>query len=539
MGRFLIKLMPLVMFSVFTQILSAQDSLKLTVDSITTDATQVINNFEPVFESGPSYIEKLSNDPYLWLIIVLLFAGIIVLSVFNSLFGLISTLKLSKHEENSPGHLYELNELSETSGATKKVIKFLLFLIPEMYLFYIFIKGTASQGHFMEWLNLMIRWVHVVAGIMWIGASFYFIFLENNLNRTNGVRDELAGNLWAIHGGGFYFLEKYKVAPKVIPKDLHWFKYEAYFTWLSGFALLWVVYYMDAKAYLLDPSISNIDSITGIAIGVCTLIFGWVVYDFMCKSPLVKNTRMFGIIGMILLIGISYFLTHVFSGRAAFIHVGALIGTIMAWNVYFVIIPSQKALVKAAVTGQPLNATLGQKAGQRSLHNNYFTLPLIFIMISNHFPSTFGNGYNWIILMVITLASAGIKHYWNLLERKIKTRYILPVSVIALLSLALVTSPMFEDASDAAIKTSFSEVEPIMQARCVQCHSSKPTDDVWKSAPNGVMFDTPEQIKNMADKIMTRAVRSNSMPQGNKTNMTDDERKVLNRWILQGAKINE
>lgn len=485
-------------------------------------------------EETPSFFQKLMADPYLFIIIALLLVCIIVLGFFNKLSGAFISAKTSVSDD----YLFDINEMSSTFNATKNVIKFLTFIIPGFYLVYVAVNGTSSQGHIMEWLNLIVRWVHVVAGVMWIGASFYFIFLENNLNRTEGVRDELAGNLWAIHGGGFYFLEKYKVAPKQIPKDLHWFKYEAYFTWLSGFALLWVVYYMDAKAYLLDASVSDINSIQGIAIGIGTMIFGWLIYDFMCKSPLIKNTRMFGIIGMILLIGISYFLTHVFSGRAAFIHVGALIGTIMAWNVYFVIIPSQKALVKAAVTGKPLDPTLGQKAGQRSLHNNYFTLPLIFIMISNHFPSTFGHGYNWIILMVITLASAGIKHYWNLLERKIKTRYILPVSVIALLSLALVTSPMFEK-EDLGAPVSYSEVEQIMINRCVQCHSESPTDDTWKAAPNGVMFDTPEQVKNMVDKIMTRAVRSNSMPQGNKTNMTDEERLVLKRWILQGAKTNE
>lgn len=523
---------------------SAQDSITHVekLDSLVSDSlkTVLVNSIDTVvIKDGPGFFEKLWADPYFWLIAGLLIFGIVVFFVFNSLTDVLINNKTAKEVPGSAGFEYELKEATTQANTTKNVMRFLIVGLAVCYLVYIAIKGTSMQGHVMEWLNLMVRWFHVVAGVMWIGASFYFIFLENNLNRTDGVRDELAGNLWAIHGGGFYFLEKYKVAPKEIPKNLHWFKYEAYFTWMSGFALLWVVYYMDAKAYLLDPSVADISTSTGIGIGIATLVFGWIIYDFMCKSPLVKNTRMFGIIGMVLLVLVSYGLTQVFSGRAAFIHVGALIGTIMAWNVYFVIIPSQRALVKAAVTGKPLDATLGQKAGQRSLHNNYFTLPLIFIMISNHFPSTFGHGYNWVILMVITLASAGIKHYWNLLERGVKTKYILPVSVVALISLALVTSPAFEDAADLAIPTSFQEVQPIIESRCVQCHSANPSDDVWKAAPNGVMFDTPEQIQIMADKIMTRAVRSKSMPQGNKTNMTDEERKVLKRWILQGAKLKD
>ena len=434
--------------------------------------------------------------------------------------------------------LYDLSERHTLLGQLKSIILVITFIVLVGGLIYTAVSGTSMQGHVMEWLNLLVRWAHVVVGIMWIGASFYFIFLENNLNRTDGVRDELAGNLWAIHGGGFYFLEKYKVAPKNLPKKLHWFKYEAYFTWLSGFALLIVVYYMDAKAFLIDRSVADIGVATAIAIGIGTLVIGWILYDSLCKSSLVRQPVLFVLVGFILLLVFSYFLAHVFSARAAFIHVGALIGTLMAWNVYFGIIPAQKALVKAAVTGQPLDASLGKKAGERSLHNNYLTLPVIFIMISNHFPSTFGHEYNWLILMVITLASAGIKHYWNLLERGVRTQYILPVSIIGLISVGLVTSPLLEEKDENAFDVSFAEANTIIQQRCVQCHSATPTDDVWKKAPNGVILDTPEQIKVLVDKIMVRSVRTNSMPQGNKTNMTDEEREVIRNWILQGAKIS-
>ncbi len=419
----------------------------------------------------------------------------------------------------------------------RKVILYVapIFLIG--VLVYYFVKDTPMEAFVMEWLNLLVRWIHVVVGIMWIGASFYFIFLENNLNRTEGIRDELAGNLWAIHGGGFYFLEKYKVAPKVLPKHLHWFKYEAYFTFLSGFTLLTVVYYMDAKSFLIDPQVADISTLTAVTIGVLTLAVGWILYDMLCSSSLVKKPILFGIVGFALLAGISYFLMQTLSSRAAYIHVGALIGTIMAGNVYFIIIPAQKELVKSAVLGRPLDPTLGKKAGERSLHNNYLTLPVIFIMISNHFPSTYGHAWHWGILMVIMLASAGIKHYWNLLERGQKTRFILPVSVVALISLALITSPLSDSLAEDAAPVPFAQVNTIIQKRCIQCHSIMPTDEQWNLAPNNVMFDTPEQIQTMADRIMVRAVRTQTMPQGNKTKMTEAEREKIKNWILQGANI--
>ena len=445
----------------------------------------------------------------------------------------------STKEGSNISYVYELSEQLTLIKQVKQVIGIICLVLIGGSVLYYSVKDTPTQGFVMEWLNLLIRWVHVVAGVMWIGASFYFIFLENNLNRTEGIRDELAGNLWAIHGGGFYFLEKYKVAPKQLPKNLHWFKYEAYFTWLSGFALLMVVYYMDARAFLIDPQVADISVSRGIAISIGSLVAGWIIYDRMCKSPLIRNTILFAFVGLILLIGFAYFFTHIFNSRAAYIHVGALIGTLMAWNVYFVIIPSQKSLVKAAITGQPLDPSLGKKAGERSLHNNYFTLPVIFIMISNHFPSTFGHQYNWIILVIISLASAGIKHYWNLHERGQKSAFILPVSLVALISLALVTSPAFEKTNKEAALVPFTEVKVIFEQRCAPCHSVKPTDNQWTTAPNGVMFDTPEQIQKMKDKIMVRAILTNTMPQGNKTNMTQDEREAIKQWILQGAKTDQ
>lgn len=401
---------------------------------------------------------------------------------------------------------------------------------------YIYVRGTAWEGHLMEWMNIVVRLMHITFGIAWIGASFYFVFLENALNRTKDVRDELAGNLWAVHGGGFYYLEKYKVAPKTIPKHLHWFKYEAYFTWLSGFCLLFIVYYFNASALLIDKNVLDISSSTGIAIGVGSFVVAWIVYDLLCKSPLNKKPVWFTLAGFAVLVGFAYLYSRVFSGRAAYIHFGAMIGSIMVANVFFVIIPAQKAMVNAAKNGLPLNPQLGKNALNRSLHNNYFTLPVLFVMISNHFPTTFGYEQPWLVLIIISLGTAGVKHYLNLREKGQLSVWVLPVSVVILLAGAFISAPP-KDPGACNSKIEFSEVSAIIQERCVSCHSSKPTDDVYKAPPNGVMYDTPEDIVRKKDLIMQRVVITKTMPQNNKTNITQKERDILRCWIEQGASV--
>ena len=401
---------------------------------------------------------------------------------------------------------------------------------------YFLVKGSPLESHLMEWLNIIIRVMHVTFGIAWIGASFYFVFLENALNRTENVRDELAGNLWAIHGGGFYYVEKYKIAPKVIPKHLHWFKYEAYFTWLSGFCLLFVVYYFNASAFLIDKNVLDITATEGILIGVGSFVVGWIIYDVLCKSPLIKNQLLFSIIGFIILIFFAWFYCQVFSSRAAYIHFGAMIGSLMVANVFFVIIPAQKAMVNAAKLGQPLDPTLGKKALMRSIHNNYFTLPVLFVMVSNHFPSTFGYEHPWLILAVISLGAAGVKHYLNLKEKKEHNVWILPVSIVILLAACFVSAPS-TNPNECKQEVNFATVKEILDKRCIQCHSATPTDDVYKVAPNGVMYDTPEDIATKRDLIMQRVVLTKTMPQNNKTHMTDAERDALRCWIEQGASL--
>ena len=453
---------------------------------------------------------------------------VLIIIILGALTSGILALKKVKSESHDVIAAKILMRQTRTTVLSILVIVSALFIVGQ-------ILGSGSSSHIWDWMNLIVRWAHVVFGIAWIGASFYFIFLENSLNRTENLRDELAGNLWAIHGGGFYYVEKYKLAPKELPKKLHWFKYEAYFTWLSGFFLMNIVYYIDAKAYMIDPAVSNISPTMAIVIGIGSLVSGWIIYDMLCKSSLIHKKKLFAIIGFFIVVLYSYVLSHLLSGRAAFMHIGALLGTIMAANVFFVIIPSQKELVSAAKEGRPLNPELGKMAGLRSLHNNYITLPVIFVMISNHFPSTFGNTYNWAILAGLTLASVAVRHYINLHEKGERSVWMIPFATIAILALVIVTAPSKRtDSNHTPVK--FSEIQPIFNQRCVQCHSSHPTDDVQKIAPNGVMFETAEQIQKMTDKILLRAVNTHSMPQGNKTKMTDQERELIGRWIAQGAK---
>ena len=435
--------------------------------------------------------------------------------------------------EGKPEQEEQVEKVSLIRGFIYAAI--ILTVITMIAALYFGVKGTIYEGHVMEWMNIVVRLLHITFGIAWIGASFYFVFLENALNRTKDVREELAGNLWAVHGGGFYYVEKYKVAPKEIPKDLHWFKYEAYFTWLSGFTLLFVVYYFNASAMLIDKNIVDIPAWEGVLIGIGSFVVAWGIYATLCRTPLVKKGVWFALIGFLLCTGFAYFYTQVFNSRAAYIHLGAMLGTLMVGNVFFIIIPAQKAMVKAAKEGKWLNPELGKHAGLRSLHNNYFTLPVLFVMISNHFPSTFGNEHPWLVLAIISLGAAGVKHYLNLKEKGVLTYWVMPISVLILLSAAYISSPQKE--GECKGEVSFEEVNKIVQKRCVACHSSHPTDDVYQAAPNGVMYDTPEQIYKLKDKIMQRVVITKTMPQNNKTNITQKERDMIGCWINQGAHL--
>jgi uncharacterized membrane protein len=463
-------------------------------------------------------------------IVIYLVLGLILFMLVN----LVNRLPGLRREQKQKEKEEESDRMTAFEGLIYAAI--VLVIIAILVHSYFIVKGSPWEGHLMEWLNIVVRVMHITFGIAWIGASFYFVFLENALNRTKDVRDELAGNLWAIHGGGFYYLEKYKAAPQTIPKELHWFKYEAYFTWLSGFCLLFVIYYFNAQAFLIDTHVWALSAAAAIGIGIGSFILAWIIYDLLCRTSLIRKGPYFALIGFMLAVAFAYGYCHVFNARAAYIHFGAMLGTLMAANVFFIIIPSQKAMVKAARTNKPLDPQLGKHAGLRSLHNNYLTLPVLFVMVSNHFPSTFGYSSPWLILAIMTLGTAGVKHYLNLKEKKQLNLWVLPVSILILLAAAFISAPQ-KNPNACNHDVQMTEVFNIVQQRCVSCHSSHPTDDVFTAPPNGVVYDTPQDIVKLKEKIMQRVVVTKTMPQNNKTGMTEEERNAIRCWIEQGASI--
>jgi uncharacterized membrane protein len=401
------------------------------------------------------------------------------------------------------------------------------------------------EAHLLEWLNLSLRWVHVIVGIAWIGASFYFVWLENNLDRQVKNQD-LAGELWAIHGGGIYHLQKYKIAPTVMPKQLHWFKWEAYSTWISGVLLLSVVYYLNAATYLLLPG-SPVSPVAGVAIGLGSLVMGWIVYDLLCKSPLRHQPLLLGVVLMLFLVALSWGFSQFMTGRAAYLHVGAVIGTMMVGNVFFIIMPAQRNLVGAIEAGTEPDPALPKNGLLRSRHNNYLTLPVIFIMVSGHFPSTYGHEWNWAILLGLSLVSVAVRHYFNTRHNSQKFLWVLPAAVLSLLTMAYVTAPNIPGASENSsaaglteepVRVSAEQVQGIVATHCVACHSATPSSVAFSAAPGGVMLDSIAQIKGHKDRIYLQSVASHIMPLGNSTGMTQDERDQLGRWIADGANIN-
>jgi len=388
------------------------------------------------------------------------------------------------------------------------------------------------------WLNLAIRWLHFITGIAWIGSSFYFVWLDNHLEDPREPKKGMSGELWSVHGGGFYHKQKYAVAPEQMPDNLHWFKWEAYFTWMSGFALLAIIYYLGADLYLIDKSKMDLSQMQAIGISLAFLVGGWIFYDGLCRSPIGKNNKLTGIIWFISLVLAAYALTHVFSDRAAFIHIGAIVGTSMAANVFMVIIPNQRKVVDALTAGKAPDPKLGQIGKQRSLHNNYMTLPVLFLMISNHYPMTFSNPYNWVIIASIGLVGIMTRHFFNM-RHKGKSS---PLMVFGAITLFILTMMFASDTGKKArvdtanIAASFSAAEAVVTKHCVSCHAANPTHESFDEAPIGVRLDTPEFIVQYAPRIMEQTVKSDIMPLGNETGMTDKERALLGKWIEEGAK---
>ena len=394
----------------------------------------------------------------------------------------------------------------------------------------------------LEWLNLILRWLHVITGIAWIGASFYFVWLDNTIRPPAAGSDLAAkgvsGELWAVHGGGFYNPQKYLNAPPELPRELHWFKWEAYSTWLSGFALLTIVYYFNAQAMMVDQTVANLSSWQAVGIGVGSLVVGWTVYDLLCRSPLGKHDLAFGVVIFSFLVASAYVLNTFLSGRAAYIHVGAMIGTMMVANVLMLIIPGQRKMVAAMTAGQTPDPVHGIKAKQRSVHNNYFTLPVLFIMISNHYAMTYRHEHAWAVLAVIMAAGVLIRHFFNLRHKgRIAWRY--PLAGVALLAaVAVAIAPKAPPAPVAQenLAAQFATIQTIMTARCVACHAAQPTQPGFASAPAGIMLESEADVRRNAAKIYQQAVQLKAMPLANMTKMTDDERARIAAWFEAGAK---
>ena len=395
-----------------------------------------------------------------------------------------------------------------------------------------------------DWVSLIVRWIHLITGIAWIGASFYFIHLDASLRRSGSLPAGVGGEAWQVHGGGFYRMQKYLVAPAELPEHLTWFKYEAYSTWLSGFVLLGLIYYLSADLYLIDPAVLDLPVWGAILISVASLALGWVIYDRLCRSPLGANTALLCALGFVFLVAATWGYTRVFSGRGAYIHAGALIGTIMVANVFFVIIPNQKIVIADLIAGRQPDPALGAQAGQRSLHNNYLTLPALFLMISNHYPLSFATRWNWLIVAVVIIVGAVIRHFYNMRHAGRPSPWW--TWGVAAVGMALVVwlsaaPPGGEEraAAEAPEPVAFAEVENIVLSRCSMCHAAEPFWEGIAAPPKGVRLDTPEMIRKHAREIRLQATLTHAMPPGNITEISPEERQILAAWIAAGAPIDE
>lgn len=392
-------------------------------------------------------------------------------------------------------------------------------------------------GWLGEWANLLLRWTHFIAGIAWIGSSFYFIWLDRALTTPDQPRPGVEGDLWMVHSGGFYQVEKRRPGPGEVPPVLHWFKWEAMLTWLTGMSLLVLVFYLGG-AYLLDPGVSQINRVAATALGIALILLSWPIYDGLWRSPVARRPAIAGTISLALLTAVTVVACRFLSGRAAFMHIGALLGTIMVANVWERILPAQQQMLAATRAGRPADFTLGERAKQRSVHNSYMTFPVLFIMLSNHFPATYASSYNWLVLLLLCVAGGAVRH--AMIGRGPARRWALAPAAAAL------AAAMFLSTPNAAARTSalagdgappFHAVRSVIAQRCQPCHSQYQSDRTFGPAPGGVTFDTPESIARMAERIRVRVVETKTMPLANKTGMTQDERDLLGRWIAAGAPL--
>ena len=394
------------------------------------------------------------------------------------------------------------------------------------------------ETYLLDWANLLLRWLHLITGIAWIGASFYFVMLDNSLKPPKKPEDAkrgVFGELWAVHGGGFYCSQKFLTGPKGEPltHDLHWSKWEAYTTWLSGMTLLIVIYWIGAASYLIDAKVMALTPLAAVGISLAFLAAGWVVYDLLCRNLMGRDGLLAALV-FIFVVACDWLLHQVFSARGAYIHVGAMLGTMMVANVFFHIIPGQRRMVEQIRAGAEVDARPGQVGKQRSVHNTYFTLPVLFIMISNHYPMTYASRHGWLILVVMMLAGVLIRQFF-VMRHCGQVKWWLPASGAALIGVLMVLmAPKMVDAGGD--KVSYAALHQVFAKRCIACHAAKPTWEGFAQPPKGVILETPEQVGQHAAKV-AETVGNGYMPLANLTNISDDERKLIATWFAQGAKV--
>ena len=389
-----------------------------------------------------------------------------------------------------------------------------------------------------DWVNLLLRWAHLVAGIAWIGTSFYFIALDLSLRRRHDAPEGVTGSAWEVHGGGFYRVEKYAVAPAALPEHLTWFRWEAYLTWVTGFALLVVQFYLDAPTWLIDPAVMPLGTWQAVAISVGSLAAGWVVYTALCRSRVGSNVVVLACAVFALCVGATWGYTQVFSARAALVHSGVLIGTIMAFNVFMVIIPNQKKVVAALLAGEAPDPDLGEVAKQRSLHNTYLTLPVLLLMVSGHYPMLTGHPHAWLLVALVIVGGGCARHFLVHVEVGkpfASVAWALPVVAVALAVAVTMTAPTSRDSSAAQPVTDV-EVLGITDAHCVSCHAQAPTHPAFKIAPKNIVLETVDDLRRYAGLVDLHTVRTRTMPLGNLTGMTDEERERLGVWLAAQAR---
>jgi uncharacterized membrane protein len=394
-----------------------------------------------------------------------------------------------------------------------------------------------------EWASLTFRWLHVIAAIGWIGSSFYFIHLDLELKPRESLPEGAHGEAWQVHGGGFYHIVKFLVAPGKMPNELTWFKWEAYTTWLSGFVLMVIVYYLDAELFLVDKSVLDLTPLQAALFSFCSLALAWLLYEAACRSGLSSHELPFAIGGYVFLVALTWAFTHVLSGRGAFNQIGAIIGTIMVANVFTLIIPNQKKVIAALLAGEKPDPKYGKQGKERSVHNNYLTLPVVFLMISNHYPLIFGTRFNWIIAAIVLALGPVIRHFFN--ERHAGRKspwWVWGVAAIAMIAIAFLTTAGPREAksetkaSAVAPRHDFAAVQDIVLSRCSMCHAAEPVFDGIIAAPKGVRLDDAEAIMHNRRLIGRNAAWSSAMPPGNITEITADERAVLAAWLADGAR---